>query len=106
MSGLDDTSWTTRTVAAATTLTANDYVLFVTTGAGAIAIALPVATSVQPGRSYIVRRDATGAGLVTLVPASGTINGAANLQVGAASTISSAEVYSDGTEWKSLGVST
>lgn len=104
MSGLDDTSYTTRSTTVATTLTQNDYVLFVSPTGGSIVITVPAASSVQPGRNYIIRRDATATNTVTITPASGTINGAANLVL-AAGAISCAEIFSDGTNWFSLGAS-
>lgn len=104
MSGLDDTSWTVRATTVATTLTNNDYVLLVSPTGGSIVITVPAPTAVQPGRNYIIRRDATATNTVTVTPASGLINGAANLVL-AAGAISSAEIYSDGTNWFSLGTS-
>lgn len=104
MSGLDNTSYTVRSTTVATTLTNNDSLLLVSPTGGSIVITVPAASSVQPGRSFIVRRDATATNTVTVTPASGTINGAANLVL-AAGAISSAEIYSDGTNWFSLGTS-
>ena len=107
MSGLDDTAWSIRAVTGNTTLTANDYVLLVSPGSATVVITLPDATTIQPGRSYIVRRDATATNVVQLAR-SGTnlINGSAsNFAVGSAAAIGSAEVYSDGTNWFTLGTS-
>lgn len=104
MSGADNTSYTVRTTTVATTLTVNDTVLLVSPTGGSIVISVPAASSLQPGRNFIIRRDATATNTVTITPASGLINGAANLVL-AAGAISSAEIYSDGTNWFSLGVS-
>ena len=104
MSGLDDTSWTVRSTTVATTLTNNDYVLLCSPTGGSIVITVPGPATVQPGRNYIVRRDATATNTVTLTPASGLINGGASLVL-AAGAIGSAEIYSDGTNWFSLGAS-
>jgi len=108
MSGDDDISWTTRSATAATTLTANDYVLFVSPGAATVVITVPLAASVPAGRSYIIRRDATATNVVQLARSGAdTINGSAsNFAVGSAGAIGSAEIYSDGiSDWKSLGTS-
>lgn len=106
MSGLDNTSYTVRATTVATTLTNQDSVLLVSPTGGSINITVPDATTIQPGRGYIVRRDATATNTVTLVR-SGTnlINGATSLAVGSAGAIGSAEIYSDGTNWFSLGTS-
>lgn len=106
MSGLDNTSYTVRSTTVATTLTNQDSVLLVSPTGGSINITVPDATTIQPGRAYIVRRDATATNTVTLVRSgSNTINGATSLAVGSAGAIGSAEIYSDGTNWFSLGTS-
>src|SRR6478609_7866252 len=104
MSGADNTSYTVRSTTVATPLTAQDPVLLVSPTGGSIVITVPAASSLQPGRNFIVRRDATATNTVTITPASGTINGAANLVL-AAGAIGCAELYSDGTNWFSLGAS-
>jgi uncharacterized membrane protein YbhN (UPF0104 family) len=105
MSGLDNTSETVRTVTANTTLTNNDYILLVTTsGSTAYTITVPAGSTVQPGRTYVVRRDATSSGTVSLTPASGTINGTSSLAL-TASTACSAQIVTDGTNWFSYGAS-
>jgi hypothetical protein len=106
MSGLDNTSYTVRSSAVATTLTNNDSVLLVSPTGGSINITVPDATTLQPGRAFIVRRDATATNTVTLVRSgANTINGATSLAVGSAGAVGSAEIYSDGTNWFSLGTS-
>lgn len=107
MSGLDDTSWTVRSVTGNTTLTANDYVLLVSPGSATVVITVPDATTLPPGRSFIVRRDATATNVVQLARSgSNLINGSsANFAVGSAGAIGSAELYSDGTNWYTLGTS-
>ena len=104
MSGLDNTSYTVRATTVATTLTNTDSVLLVSPTGGSIVITVPAGSSVQPGRNYVVRRDATATNTVTITPASGLINGVASLVL-AAGAISSAEIYTDGTNWFSLGTS-
>ncbi len=97
MSGYDNTSETVRAVAAATTLTNNDYVVFASPTAN-ITVTLPSVTLVQPGRPYtVVKNDA--AFTVTLDgDGSETINGATTLVL-AASAYHGAEIVSTGTAW-------
>lgn len=102
MSGNDNTSYTTRTVAATgATLSANDSVLIMTNTA-AKAVAVAGGASAIPGRQYtVVNAGATGN--VTITPSSGTIDGGATyaLLPGIACTI-----INDGTNWILLSVST
>lgn len=101
MSGFDNTSFTTRTTAATTdTLTATDSVV-IYTAATAKAVTVPSGALIQPGRQYAVINTAAGA--VTLTPAAGTINGAANLAVTAST--GRAYIVSDGTNWFSISAS-
>lgn len=98
MSGLDNTSQTVRSLAAnasvGITLSANDYVLIVTGGAVAQAVALAAAANAIPGREYTVI-NASG-GTTTLTPGGGTINGGATL---ALATNTSATIIASGTNW-------
>lgn len=97
MSGADNTSYTVRTVTAATTLTANDSVLLVTAGA-AFSVTLPNADAIQPGRQYTIIKDA-GANIITIATTGGdTINGAASDAL-AASAFHGMTVVSNGTNW-------
>lgn len=107
MSGLDNTSYTVRSVTGNTTLTANDTLLLVSPGSATVVITVPDATTLQPGHNYIIRRDATATNVVQLARSgSNLINGSAsNFAVGSAGAIGSAEIYSDGTNWFSLGTS-
>jgi len=96
MSGLDNTSYTVRTVSATTdTLTQTDFVT-VYTNTSAKTVNLPAVASVQPGRSYTIINTAAGA---ITVDGSGseTINGATTLSVTA--TTGRAQIVSDGTQW-------
>lgn len=104
MSGLDDTSYTVVTTTATSyTLTNTDYVLLVSPTAGSATINLPAVASVQPGRPYWVKRDATATNTVTLDAAgSETINGATTRAVGAAGTAGGVHIVSDGTAWHVL----
>lgn len=104
MSGLDNTSFTLRVVAASTTLTQNDYVISVEVPTANVTITLPPVASVQPGRTYIIKRDATATFTVTLDgDGSETINGATTRAVGAAATAGAAVIISDGGEWHVIG---
>lgn len=104
MSGLDNTSYTVVTTTATSyTLTNNDFVLLVSPTAGNTTINLPAVASVQPGRGYHIKRDATATNTVTLDGASSeTINGATTRAVGAAGTAGGVLVVSDGTAWHVL----
>jgi hypothetical protein len=97
MSGFDNTSETTRTTAVATTLTANDFDLIVAGQTGNIVVTVPSGALTIPGRVYSVTKDAA-AFTVTLTPAAGTINGAANIAL-AASAFHGAIFVTDGTNW-------
>lgn len=79
MSGTDPQAYTVRSVSAATTLTANDYVLFAV-ASSAYAVTLPDSESIVPGRPYTIIKDA-GANAITITPfdAADTINGATSL---------------------------
>lgn len=104
MSGLDNTSLTVRsTTATSDTLTNNDFVLLVSPTAGNSTINLPAVASIQPGRIYHIKRDATATNTVTLDGAgSETINGATTRAVGAAGTAGGVIIVSDGTAWHVL----
>jgi len=102
MSGLDDTSYTYRAVTAATTLTANDYILAVSPSGGNVVVTVPSGALTIPGRVYYVRRDATATNTVTLTPAAGLIDGAASKAVGAAGAIGYLAIVNDGTNWISF----
>lgn len=100
MSGQDNTSYTVRIVAATTTMTQNDYVLSVEVPTANVTVNLPSVTAVQPGREYVIKRDATATFTVTIDPAgSETINGTATRAVGAAATAGACVIVSDGGEW-------
>lgn len=104
MSGADNISYTTRVVAATTTLTDNDYVLSVEVPTANVTVNLPAVASVPAGRTYIVKRDATATFTVTLDAAgSETINGATTRAVGAAGAHGAAVIISDGGEWHVIG---
>lgn len=98
MSGLDNTSATVRSITAATTATANDFVIAVSPGANPTNIALPDPTTTIPGRHILIRRDATATNVVNVT---GHINGSGSstVQIGAAGAIGSAWVINTGTTW-------
>ena len=104
MSGLDNTSYTVVTTTATTyTLTNNDFVLLVSPTAGSTTVNLPAVASIQPGRVYFIKRDATATNTVTLDGnASETINGSTTRAVGAAGTAGGVSIVSDGTAWHVL----
>lgn len=104
MSGLDNTSYTVATTTATSyTMTNNDFVLLVSPTAGNTTVNLPAAASVQPGRPYFIKRDATATNTVTLDAfGSETINGATTRAVGAAGTAGGVHIVSDGTAWHVL----
>lgn len=103
MSGFDNTSLTVRSVAATTTLTNTDYVLTVDAPAANVTVNLPAVASVQPGRIFYIKRDATATQTVTLDGSgSETINGATTRAVGAAGTAGGCLIVSDGDEWHVL----
>lgn len=70
-----------RSVAVNTAMTATDFELLVTTGAGAIAVTLPAAPSA--GRIVAVKKIDAGAGQVTVTPAAGQLDGAASQNLNA-----------------------
>jgi len=88
-------SMPSRAVAVNTAMTATDFELLVTTGAGAIAITLPAAPSV--GRIVAVKKVDAGAGAVTVTPAAGTLDGAANQPLAGQNT--GILVQFDGANW-------
>jgi len=104
MSGFDNTSYTVvSTTATAYTLGNTDSVLLVSPTAGNTTVNLPAVASVQPGRVYFIKRDATATNTVTLDGAgSETINGATTAAVGAAGTAGGKVIVSDGTAWHVL----
>lgn len=98
MSGLDNTSFTVRSVTAATTATNNDFVIAVSPGANPTNVALPAPSSVQPGRAFTIRRDATATNVVNIT---GNINGtgSATIAVGAAGAVGATTVWNTGSTW-------
>ena len=101
MSGLDNTSYTVRTVTGtAGTATNNDSVL-VFTNTSAKTLALPNPTTVQPGRKYTVINAALGDLTVSAT-------GGANVNGGATSTLVAtagrAEYISDGTVYWAINI--
>ncbi len=104
MSGADNISYTLRVVAATTTLTQTDSVLSVEVPTANVTVNLHAVAAVPPGRTYIVKRDATATFTVTLDGSgSETINGATTRAVGAAGTAGACVIISDGGEWHVIG---
>ena len=98
MSGLDNTPATVRSVTAATTATANDFVIAVSPGANPTNVALPDPTTTIPGRHILIRRDATATNVVNVT---GHINGSGSstVAIGSAGAIGSAWVINTGSTW-------
>lgn len=88
-------SMPSRAVAVNTAMNATDFEVLVTTGAGAIAIALPVAPST--GRMAAVKKVDAGAGTVTVTPAAGTLDGAVSQPLAGQNT--GILVQFDGANW-------
>lgn len=84
-----------RIISASTTATLSDYIIEISSVASAITVTLPAATA---GKVLIIK-NASGATTnpITIAPASGTIDGAANLSI--ATTFGAYEIFSDGTNW-------
>ncbi len=97
MSGFDNVSETVRTTAVTTTLTANDFNLLVLGATGAVSVTLPAGSSLPPGRTYRVYKDAA-AQTITITPASGTLDGGANTTL-ATGAIHAKRFVTDGTNW-------
>lgn len=95
MSGLDNTSFTTRTATGTSdTLLATDSVV-IYTNTSAKAIAVPAISTLTPGRLYTVINTAAGA--ATITPSGATIDGAATYVVPA--TLGRVSFVNDGTNW-------
>jgi len=84
-----------RAVAVSAQVSATDFALNVTTGAGAVAITGPAASAA--GRLIAVKKVDAGAGAVTFTPAAGQIDGAANQVLAGQNT--GILVQFDGTNW-------
>lgn len=104
MSGLDNTSYTVRSVTAATTLTNQDSLLLCQPSGGAFTVTVPLASSVQPGRNFIVRSTGTTNAVTVSRSGSDTINGGTSVTL-ASGAVSACELYTDGTNWFTLGTS-
>jgi|SRR5581483_5620430 len=109
MSGLDDYSFTTRVVAASTTLGNNDFFCVVEAPTANVVVTLPAVASVPAGRPFYVARDTTATYTVTLTPnAADKIDAGTagvGVAVGAAGTAGGCTVVSDGvTGWYRVGV--
>lgn len=100
MSGNDNVNYTTVTVTAAYSATANDYHIIADTTGGSFAVTLPAASSLLAGREYVVWAK-VASNTVTVKSAGGTVNGvAAGTGVAmTAATIGGVRAISDGTNW-------
>lgn len=102
MSGMDNVSYTITKVTAATyTATTNDSIILCDPTSNAITVTIPAAgADWQSGRTLFFR--STGVtNAVTIQPASGTIDGAANITLAAAA-VHGAMVVSDGSNYFSI----
>jgi hypothetical protein len=97
MSGLDDTSFTLKSVTAAYTATATDFFIYCNPSGGAFTVTLPAGSSSIPGRVYGVASTGT-TNAVTVAPASGTIDGGANASL-ASGAVHAKWFITDGTNW-------
>lgn len=99
MSGLDNTAETfVKTPFTGTyVVTQNDYDVMCLALTGALAVTLPAGSAVQPGRTYRILKDAS-AQTVTIAPASGTIDGGANITL-ATGAKHGVIVITDGANW-------
>lgn len=97
MSDKDDINYTTVKSAAAYVLGANDYFLTLQALTGATAVTLPAPSAALVGRQYIVQKDAS-AQTVTITPASGQVDGAANTTL-ATGAVHAKIFMCDGTAW-------
>jgi hypothetical protein len=98
MSGLDNTSYTVRTVATTTTLTNNDSVLLVIGATGAVTVNLPAVATVQPGREYTVYKDAAAQTITIDGSGAETIDGGATTTL-ATGAIHAKTFITDGVAW-------
>lgn len=80
------------------TLTSVEKTVLATGGAGGIVLTLP---AVSKGLEYIVKKVDAGVGTVTITPASGTIDGAANKVLSAQYAFT--RIVCDGTNWFIIG---
>ncbi len=95
MSGLDNTSYTTRTATGTTdTVLATDSVILYTNTA-AKAVTVPAISALTPGRLFTFVNTAAGA--VTITATGATIDGAATYVVPA--TLGRVQIVNDGTNW-------
>ena len=98
MSGNDNTSETVRIVSGTTTLTNNDFDLFVKGATGAVVVNVPAIATVQPGRPFSVQKDAAAQTVTITANGAETINGATT-NVLASGAFHGVIFYSTGTEW-------
>jgi len=99
MSGFDNLSETTRTVAVTGPVLLSDYDVLVLGATGAVNLTLPAANTMPPGRTFRIYKDAA-AFAVTITPASGLIDAAATKTL-AASAVHACIIVTDGTNWYS-----
>lgn len=98
MSGYDNTSETFRKTAVTTTMTNNDFDILVIGATGAVTVNLLDCTTIQPGRTVLVYKDAA-AQTITITPfGSQTIDGGANTTL-ATGAIHAKKFISDGANW-------
>lgn len=100
MSGNDNISETTITTAVSATVGLNAYNVLVLGATGAVAITLPSAVLVGSGRVFNVYKDAA-AQTITITPAAGQIDGAANTTL-ASGAAHSKKFVSDGANYFTL----
>lgn len=79
------------------TRSATDYIVQYTTGSSALFDTLPAASSSTSGISFTSVKVDSGGGTVTVIPVSGTINGASSYVLN--TPFDSVTIYNDGTSW-------
>lgn len=100
MSGLDNVSYTTRTVAGTTDTLLNTDFFVIYTSTSAKAVSIPAISSLTPGRVFALVNTAAGA--ITTTPAGGaTVNGAATFVTPAGTAAGAGRTWfvNDGTNW-------
>lgn len=98
ISGYDNTSETVRISAVTTTMTDNDFDLFIKGQTGAVVVNLPAVAAVQPGRVYGIVKDAAAFTVTIDAFGSETINGATTLVL-ASGAFHGSIIFNTGTEW-------
>lgn len=98
MSGLDDTSYTVRSVTANATVNQNDYFVLCDPSGGAITVTLPAISATIPGRVFQFRTTGTTNAVTISRAGSDTIDGGTTVTL-ASGAIHGKTILTDGTAW-------